>query len=54
MSMPIKELKEWLDSLPADAEVGVDEGGLCLRVVDDELEQDRFCEVGGLPDGDDR
>jgi outer membrane biogenesis lipoprotein LolB len=52
MAMPIKELKEWLEGLPADAEVGVDEGGLCLLVVDDE--NDRSCEVGGLPDGDDR
>lgn len=47
MSMPITELLAWLRSLPPDAEVGVDEGGLCLRVVDNE---DQYCEIGGLPD----
>jgi hypothetical protein len=47
MAMPVQELKEWLNNLPPDAEVGVDEGGLCLRVVGDD---ETYYEVGGLPE----
>lgn len=55
MTMPVKELKEWLNTLPKDAKVGVDEGGLCLRVVGEEDKKGQsYCEVGGLPEGDDR
>jgi len=47
MAMKASEVREWLDGLPKDAEVGVDDGGLCLRVVGDE---ETYCEVGGLPE----
>lgn len=54
MAMSVRDLKEWLDGLPSDAEVGVDEDGLCLRVVkppeDDRFEEQAYCEVGGLPE----
>ena len=56
MAMKATEVRKWLDALienDKDVEVGVDEGGLCLRVVDDE-EDKEYCEVGGLPEVDDR
>ena len=46
--MNVKEIKDWLSSLSDEAEVGVDEGGLCLRVFG--KEDDEYCEVGGLPE----
>lgn len=39
------ELTEWLQSLPADAMVGVDEGGLAFVCVAD---SEAYIEVGGL------
>jgi hypothetical protein len=42
------ELKAWLATLPDEATIGVDEGGLTLRVVDD----DAYLEVGGMPSPD--
>lgn len=51
MAMSVGEIKEWLDTLDDEDEVGVDEGGLCLLVVD---KPDTYCEIGGLPEGDDR
>lgn len=47
MAMTNTELKDWLATLPADAHVGVDEGGLTLRVVEDDQ---AYLEVGGMPD----
>ncbi len=47
MAMIVREIKEWLNTLSEAAEVGVDDGGLCLRVVDDE---ENYCEIGGLPE----
>ena len=47
MAISVSEIKEWLNTLPADALVGVDDGGLCLRVVGDHIP---YCEIGGLPD----
>jgi hypothetical protein len=38
-----KELKTWLDTLPKDAQVYVDDGGLTLYVLDSEA----YLEVGG-------
>lgn len=49
MAMKAKEIRGWLDlqiGRDADAEVGVDDSGLCLRVVGDD---GNYCEVGGLP-----
>ncbi len=46
MSMDVKEIKDWLDTLDPDDGVGVDEGGLCLVV---EGEPDCYLEIGGIP-----
>lgn len=46
MSTPVLEIQEWLATLPKSSEVGVDDGGLCLRVVNDES---IYLEIGGLP-----
>lgn len=44
----LAEISKWLSKLPRRAEVGVDEGGLCLRaVVDGELTGEYY-EVGGI------
>ena len=45
--MTVREIREWLDGLHEDEEVGIDEGGLCLRVVNREAEE--WLEIGGLP-----
>lgn len=45
MSMSVKEVIRWLSTLsPSDA-VGIDEGGLALRSLDD---QNVYMEVGGI------
>ena len=41
------ELKKWLKTLPVNAEVAVDEGGLTLVVIDD---KETYLEVGGVPE----
>jgi hypothetical protein len=44
------QLSEWLSSLPNGTDVGIDEGGLCLRGVrNGEVTIDYF-EVGGIPE----
>lgn len=45
--MPKREVQEWLDSLPDDAEISIDDGGLCL-VTD--AESSSYLEIGGLPE----
>jgi hypothetical protein len=50
MAVSKKELQRWVNTLPDDAQVGVDEGGLTLCVVGD---ADTYYEVGGLPEDDD-
>ena len=35
--MKVRELRKWLAHLSQDSEVGIDEGGLCLQEVIDEL-----------------
>lgn len=44
----VKELKEWLNTLPDEESVGIDDGGLILIA---EL-GDAYLEVGGMPDDD--
>ena len=46
MAMKVQEIQKWLNSLPENAEVGVDEGGLTLKVTSDPTP---YLEVGGLP-----
>jgi len=41
------ELQRWLDTLPADVGISVDEGGLTLLSEDGD-----YIEVGGEPDED--
>jgi hypothetical protein len=53
--MAKQEIGAWLDTLPAGALVGVDDGGLCLRV---DCDPEAYLEIGGMPvedeeDGDD-
>ena len=51
--MAKQEIVRWLNTLPEDAQIGVDEGGQCLE----EHGGDAYLEIGGLPedeeDGDD-
>ncbi len=46
MAMPVQDIQAWLNTLPHDAAVGVNDGGLCLEVVDD---PDTWLEIGGIP-----
>jgi hypothetical protein len=42
-----EEIERWLATLPAETPVGVDDGGLALRVCGDEP----YLEVGGIDAG---
>ncbi len=44
MSMSAKEIKEWLAILDENAEVGIDDSGLCLRVAG----EPSYLEIGGI------
>ncbi len=44
--MKKRELTDWLDTLPEEAQIGIDDGGLCLQV----LGSDEYLEIGGLPE----
>jgi len=44
MSMHRDDILDWLMDLPEDAEVGIDEGGLTLIVI----EHDAHLEIGGI------
>jgi hypothetical protein len=44
--MAKREIASWLESLPDDAEIGIDDGGLALQVH----KSDECLEVGGLPE----
>jgi len=53
-----QELLDWAESLPADSDVAVDDGGLSLCIVVDNNghweEGDAYLSVGGIPlDNDD-
>lgn len=45
MTIAAAELRRWIDSLPEDSEVAIDEGGLTLM----ETGGDAYLEVGGIP-----
>jgi hypothetical protein len=49
MAMQAREILRWLATLNPSEEVGIDDGGLCLRAADDETV---YLEVGGMPEGD--
>jgi len=46
MAISVRELREWAKSLPDDADVAVDDGGLVLVEVAGEA----WLEVGGEPE----
>lgn len=48
MAETVKDIKEWLDNFNPNEHVGIDEGGLSLRIV-----EDMYCyfEIGGIPEG---
>lgn len=45
-----QELIHWLERLTDGVFVGVDEGGLCLRVVLDDCLNGEYNEIGGIPE----
>lgn len=48
--MAKQEIIHWLESLCDNTFVGVDQGGLCLRAVrDDILMEDEWLDIGGIP-----
>lgn len=47
MTIKVNELIGWLNCLPLNSEVGIDEGGLILRSVHDE---EVYIEIGGIPE----
>ena len=49
--MSKKEIERWIGTLPDDANVGIDEGGLNLVEVNaDGSQGEAYLEVGGIPD----
>jgi hypothetical protein len=42
-----KELTKWLKTIPQDATLGIDDGGLILCAEDENGEQLGYCEIGG-------
>jgi len=44
--LSLSSSEEWLDSLPADALVGIDDGGLTLQHIGAEA----YLEIGGIPE----
>lgn len=57
MSIPVSELRRWLETIPNEASIedikrtiliGINEGGLTLQVVGNDQ---TYLEVGGLPEG---
>lgn len=44
MAMKAKKIKEWLNTIDENAEVGIDDGCLCLCVVGEPT----YLEIGGI------
>jgi hypothetical protein len=42
-----KELSKWLKTIPQDAILGIDAGGLILCAEDENGKQLGYCEIGG-------
>jgi hypothetical protein len=49
MAISKAELSKWLDSLPDNASIAVDEDGLSLVELTDAGLGAAYCEVGGVP-----
>lgn len=45
MVMTARDIRAWIETVPDDAEVGINDDGMCLEVVG----SDAYLEVGGLP-----
>lgn len=48
--MTKRELLDWIDTLPDDAEIGIDEGGLALQTLATADGNASYLEIGGLPE----
>ena len=49
MADEVNVLKEWLNTIPDNYQVGIDDGGLVLRVVG---HPEVYYEIGGIPEVD--
>lgn len=47
--MTAKEIRDWLDKLPPDTQVCIDDGGLALVAIVDRTLTGAYIEVGGIP-----
>jgi len=47
MAMLKQDLKKWINSIPDNSEIGIDDGGLTLQVVN---HPEIYLEVGGIPE----
>ncbi len=49
--MAKREVLDWLNTLPDDCDIAIDDGGLALVVVNrGEWAETAYCEVGGVPE----
>jgi hypothetical protein len=46
MAVQVRELKEWLIDVNDNDYIGIDEGGLTLKI----FRKDAYYEIGGLPE----
>lgn len=49
--MEVKEVKRWLNTIPDEMMIGVDDGGLSLSIIHPLalVETGEYCEIGGIP-----
>ena len=52
MAERIADVIDWLSEFDPDWKVGVDAGGLTLRVVAPDVEPNAWYDIGGLPEED--
>jgi len=51
MAEKIETLREWLATYEDTASIGIDDGGLCLRVFEeDPYNEVGYFEIGGIPE----
>lgn len=50
MAEPVKDLIAWLQALPENSSVGIDDGGLTLLCDEN---PDAYYEIGGMPEDED-
>ena len=44
MAISKEELQNWLSTIPDNSQVGIDEGGICIEMVDN---SNIYLEIGG-------